>query len=131
MIFFVRHYLHRRKVHTISVKATNTLSHQRHQQGQRRASHQSVCPFVFFFSSPVFSVQAVQARFCFSRVLFALASPHLFLYCIFILLFPFVECARFNVLNRNFSFVFIGHIVFTQDMRVVQIDQRSVGHRSW
>lgn len=49
MIFFVRHYLHRRKVHIRSVKTTNTLSHRRHQQGQRRASHQSVCPFFSFF----------------------------------------------------------------------------------
>lgn len=96
MIFFVRHYLHRGKVHTISVKTTNTLSLQRHQQDQRRASHQSVCPFFLLFvfpsllsfSFPFWSC-ICQGFFC-----FRIASPILlyFYFLLFVLRVSPFQC---------------------------------------
>lgn len=124
MIFFVHHYLHRGKVHTISVKTTNTLTHQqrRHQQGQRKASHQSVCPFFFFCSSLLlfiffffvlyftffFVFLCFSGRFAFLGVLFGfrIASP--ILYSISYFLLFFIAFITFSMsLTEYVSFVFI------------------------
>lgn len=134
MIFFVHHYLHRGKVHTISVKTTNTLSHRRHQQGQRRASHQSVCPFFVrfsffyvYFARLLLLYTGSVLPFWWSFVCFCIASP------IFILYFSHFSFSMWP--NRDFAFRFycpppILCLLFTEDMRVVQTDQRSVHHRS-
>lgn len=159
MIFFVRHYLHRRKVHIRSVKITNILW--RHQQGQRRALHQSVCPFSFstlllllllLRSLRLWWLVCVFFFFCLSSFRF-----HFFIFVCFsssghglrlrllrltyFIVFLFRTYFFFSVshshqllgrllvaLNRIFlSFLLpILCLLFTQDMRVIQIDQRSV-----